>query len=94
MKSKVKNKSKLAKELGVSRGSLYYEPKLLEKDLKLARAIRIVHSKHPAYGHKRLAIELGVNKKPVLRVMKKFGIKPPRRRKRNHQSPMTRGIQK
>jgi len=80
MKSKVKNKSKLAKELGVSRGSLYYEPKMPEKDLELAQAIREVHSKHPSYGHKRLAIALKTNKKRILRVMKKFNIKPPRRR--------------
>lgn len=34
---------------------------------------------HPAYGHKRLAIHLNINKKRVLRVMKLFGIKPYRR---------------
>lgn len=34
---------------------------------------------HPSYGHKRLAIHLGINKKRVLRVMKLFGIKPYRR---------------
>ena len=39
MKSKVKNKSKLAKELGVSRGSLYYEPTMPDKDIELARAL-------------------------------------------------------
>jgi putative transposase len=34
---------------------------------------------HPAYGHKRLALHLKINKKRVLRVMKLFGIKPYRR---------------
>lgn len=34
---------------------------------------------HPGYGHKRLALHLGINKKRVLRVMKLFGIKPYRR---------------
>jgi len=34
---------------------------------------------HPAYGHKRLAKYLGINKKRVLRVMKLYGIKPYRR---------------
>lgn len=80
MKSKTGNKSQLAKEFGVSRGSLYYQPRMQEKDLELVRAIREVHSEHPSYGHKRLAIALKINKKRILRVMKKFGIKPPRRR--------------
>jgi putative transposase len=35
---------------------------------------------HPSYGHKRLAIALGVNKKRTLRVMKLYGIEPYRRR--------------
>ena len=35
---------------------------------------------HPAYGHKRLAIALQINKKRVRRVMQVFGIKPYRRR--------------
>ena len=77
---KVKNKSQLAKELGVSRSSLYYKSKMEAKDLELAKQIRGVHLKHPAYGHKRLAMELKINKKRVLRVMNKFNIKPPRRR--------------
>jgi transposase InsO family protein len=34
---------------------------------------------NPAYGHKRLADHLKINKKRVLRVMKLFGIKPYRR---------------
>jgi len=76
----VQNKSQLAKELGVSRASLYYKPKMEAKDLELKKKIREIHAKHPNYGHKRLALELKVNRKRVLRVMKKFGIKPPRRR--------------
>ena len=35
-------------------------------------------SKHPAYGHRRLAIELKINKKRIRRIMRKFGLKPPR----------------
>jgi len=76
----VQNKSQLAKELGVSRASLYYKPKMEAKDLELKKRIQEVHTKHPSYGHKRLALELKVGRKRVLRVMKKFGIKPPRRR--------------
>ena len=33
---------------------------------------------HPAYGHRRLAIELSMNHKKVLRIMHKYNIQPPR----------------
>lgn len=36
--------------------------------------------KHSSYGHKRLGWELKVNHKRVRRVMRKFGLKPPRRK--------------
>jgi len=35
---------------------------------------------NPSYGHKRVALELKLNKKRICRVMKKFGLKPFRRR--------------
>jgi uncharacterized protein (DUF1501 family) len=35
---------------------------------------------NPSYGHKRVAIELGWNKKKALRLMKKFDLKPRLRR--------------
>jgi putative transposase len=37
---------------------------------------------HPAYGHRRIAMELGLGKKRVRRVMRKFGLKPYKRRAR------------
>jgi transposase InsO family protein len=77
-----KSKKELARELGVSRQSLYYKPKLPEKDLKLKSEIEKVMTRHQAYGHKRIAIALSINKKRVLRVMKLFGLKPKRRRKK------------
>ena len=40
--------------------------------------INNTHKTHTAYGHRRLAIELGYNKKRIRRVMKKYGLKPPR----------------
>jgi len=73
-------KTALARKLGVSRASLYYEPKLPRKDWILKQQIEEVLHRHASYGHKRIARELHMNKKRVLRVMKKFGIKPYRRR--------------
>lgn len=42
--------------------------------------IQRVWVKHPSYGHKRLGLELNINHKRVRRVMKLFGLKPPRRK--------------
>lgn len=49
----------------------------------LKEQIEAVHKKHPAYGHRRVAIALGLHEEKIRRVMKKYGIKPPRR-KINH----------
>ncbi len=70
------NKSALARDLGVARSSLYYRSKLDLRDGMLKEQILSVLQEHPAYGHRRIALHLGINKKQALRVMKKFGIKP------------------
>lgn len=76
------NKTKLAKELGVSRGSLYYRRKREGIDLEVKTQIEGVMVDHPDYGHKRIALHLKLNKKRILRVMKMYGLKPYRRRRR------------
>lgn len=76
------NKTELAKELGISRSSLYYQPKRPAVDEEVRRQIESVLSDHPAYGHKRIALSLKLNKKRIRRVMKKFGLKPYRRKTR------------
>lgn len=80
-------KAGLAASLGVSRSSLYYVPKrpLLDNELKLQ--IQAVLVDNPSYGHKRIAIELKMGKNRIRRVMKKFGIKPYRRRARLPRKP-------
>lgn len=82
-----KSKAVLAKELGVSRQSLYYQPRLPAKDLKLKAEIEQVMAANKAYGHKRVALDLGINKKRALRVMKLFGLKPQRRRRKRPEKP-------
>ena len=57
------NKTELAKELGISRSSLYYQPKRAALDEEVKRQIESVLVDHPAYGHKRIALELKLNKK-------------------------------
>lgn len=73
-------KSALAKESGLSRSSLYYQPRLPPKDWQIKIKLEQALHGHPSYGHKRLALLLGLGKNRILRVMKQFGIKPYRRR--------------
>lgn len=75
------NKTRLAKELGISRASLYYKPLRPKIDEEVKSQIESTLIDYPDYGHKRLALHLRMNKKRILRVMKKFGIKPYRRSK-------------
>lgn len=77
---------KLHEIFEVSRSSLYYKSKKCKEDLRLKEKIEKVWSDFPSYGHKRLAIELKLNKKHILRVMKKFNLKPYRR----HRKPFKR----
>jgi len=74
------NKTKLAKELGVSRSSLYYKRTREETDLELKRQIEAVMVDHKAYGHKRIAMDLKMGHNRIRRIMKKYGLKPYRRR--------------
>jgi putative transposase len=73
------SKDELARSCGISRSTLYYESKQETKDWRTKTLIETALREHQSYGHKRLAIHLGINKKRVLRVMKKYGIKPYRR---------------
>lgn len=52
------------------------------KDELLKSQILEVLSINPAYGHRRVAIELGIGKKRVRRVMKLYNIKPYKRKAR------------
>jgi len=80
-------KSALAKKLGVSRGMLYYRHKRPVADEKLKEDILKVMKDNPGYGHKRIALELKLNRKRILRVMKKFYLMPKRRRKQGFIKP-------
>ena len=79
MKKKIP-KSDLARSLGISISTLYYKSKQEEKDWKTKCLIEGALREHPSYGHKRLAPLLRINHKRVRRVMRKFNIKPYRRR--------------
>ena len=76
------SKSAACAQVLVSRNSLYYKPKLPAKDLLLKQRIEAILLEHKSYGHRRIALALGINKKRVRRVMKLFNIKPKKSRKR------------
>lgn len=76
-----KSKTALAKEMGIARSSLYYQPKLPVKDLDLKIQIENAWVENPAYGAVRLAMHLKVNKKRIIRIMKMFKMRVKRRRK-------------
>lgn len=80
IRSNVLPNSELAPHTGLSRSALYYRPKQPTKDWSLKCRIEETLHKHPSYGHKRLAMKLGRNRKAILRAMKLFGLHPYRRR--------------
>ena len=71
-----------ARELCISRSTLYYRHKKPDKDWKIKCAIEEVLREHPGYGSPRIALALRRNHKQVERVMHLFGIKAYRRRGR------------
>lgn len=76
------SKSAACAKAEVSRNSLYYKPKLPAKDLVLKQQIEAILLENKSYGHRRIALALGINKKRASRVMKLFNIKPKKSRKK------------
>jgi len=72
--------SRFASQVAMSRSMLYYAHKQQNRDWHTKCLIEGALREFPSYGHKRLALHLGINRKRVLRAMKLFGIKPYRRR--------------
>ena len=80
-------KAALARELGVSRSSLYYRPRPRPPDGALKAEVEAVMAEHGAYGHRRIAVALGRGKKAVRRVMRKYGLRPRLRRRFRPERP-------
>lgn len=75
-----------AKLAGCSRATLYYRSRMESKDASLRRDIEILLRTRAgrSYGYRRVATALAINEKRARRVMRKFGIKPYRRRGRRY----------
>ena len=76
------SKTALARSLGVARSSLCYISKKERRDWELKGKIETVLRAHPSYGSRRIAQELCRNRKGVRRAMRRFGVRPYRRRGR------------
>ena len=76
----------MAKLWKISRSTLYYVSRKEKTDWNLKCKIEAVLRKRgqSAYGSRRIADVLGSNRKPVQRVMRKYGIKPYRRHGRKY----------
>jgi transposase InsO family protein len=66
---------------------LYYVPKKEKQDWQLKCQIEAALQEHPSYGSRRIAHELSYNRKRIKRVMRKFGLKPYRRRSKKWRNP-------
>ena len=64
--------------MNINHKNIYNKSKKEVKDLAVKADIEKTFEDNPAYGHRRLAIELKMNKKKILRIMRKYGLKPPR----------------
>lgn len=73
-------KKVIAQAVGVSACHIHRKSSIEKKDDELKILIEVTWKVHPAYGHIRLGLHLSINHKRISRVMKKFGMKPPRRK--------------
>lgn len=64
--------------MNINRKNIYHKSLKDMKDRRVKSDIENTFLIHPAFGHRRLAIALDMNHKRVLRVMHKYGLKPPR----------------
>lgn len=82
-------KSVCAQALGIERKNIYRTLRLPRKDAILKARIQAVHQAHPAYGHRRVALHLGINRKRAQRVMSTYNLRPPRRRTKTYSTRST-----
>lgn len=64
-----------AELLDISRSSLYYQPKPVKQEIVVVMdKIDEVYTAHPFYGSRRIAKEVGINRKQAQRLMREMGI--------------------
>jgi putative transposase len=64
-----------AELLDISRSSLYYQPRQVKQEIVVVMdKIDEVYTAHPFYGSRRIAKEVGINRKQAQRLMREMGI--------------------
>lgn len=64
--------------MNINRKNIYHQSQRNQVDIAVKDAIEKTFIVHSAYGHRRLALELKMNHKKILRIMHKFNLKAPR----------------
>ena len=64
--------------MNINHKNIYHTSIKDMKDIQTKSTIEETFKMHPAYGHRRLALELHMNHKKILRIMHKFHLEPPR----------------
>jgi putative transposase len=82
MEKDVMSKAALARSLGIARSALYYVSRMERKDWATKTKMEAVLREHPSYGSRRLRQALQIGREQAQRVMRKYGIRPYRRRGR------------
>lgn len=77
------SKRGVARQFGIARSTLYLTSKQREKDRALLALVLEVRRDHPHYGHRRVALVLKRNPKAIRRIMRKYGLRVRRRRRRH-----------
>ena len=72
------NKKLIANCMNINHKNIYHQSKMLIRNLVVKDKIEKNFKTNPSYGHRRLALDLKMNKKKILRVMHEFNLKPPR----------------
>ena len=72
------NKKLIAKCMKINHKNIYHQSKMRVRDLEVKEKIEENFIINPAYGHRRLALDLKMNRKKILRVMHEFKLKAPR----------------
>lgn len=72
------NKKLIATCMDINYKNIYHPNRMFTRDLVVKDKIENSFTTNPAYGHRRLAIDLKMNKKRIRRVMHEFNLKPPR----------------
>jgi transposase InsO family protein len=83
------HKTVCSQALGINRKNIYRQCHQPAKDLLLKQQVEAIHRDHPAYGHRRIAYHLGINRKRAQRVMAHFQLHPPRRTIRTYTTHST-----